>query len=85
MWSLKLNQVLVVDKMPAILSVIGKAALAFLLKLIMSLATERFIRWLFFYVGEQIVKSTNTPQDDVFLAKIKDAYEQYTDSKVSDN
>jgi hypothetical protein len=69
--------------MPAILAVLGKAATAFLLKLIMSLATERFIKWLFFYLGEQIAKSTKTDQDDIFLAKIKDAYEQYDSGKNS--
>lgn len=67
--------------MPALLAVLGKATTAFLLKLIMSLATERFIKWLFFYLGEQIVKSTKTDQDDIFLAKIKDAYEQYDSGK----
>lgn len=69
--------------MPAILAVLGKATTAFLLKLIMSLATERFIKWLFFYLGEQITKSTKTDQDDIFLAKIKDAYEQYDSGKSS--
>ena len=67
--------------MPAILSVLGRAAVAFLLKMIMALATEKFIKWLFFYVGEQIVKSTKTDQDDIFLAKIKECYEQYDGSK----
>lgn len=67
--------------MPAILSVLGKATVAFLLKLIMSLATEKFIKWLFFYVGEQVVKSTKTDQDDLFLAKIKEAYDGYDSSQ----
>lgn len=69
--------------MPAILSVLGKATMAFLLKLVMSLATEVFIKWMFFYVGEQIVKSTKTPQDDIFLKQIKDCYEQYDSGKKS--
>ena len=67
--------------MPAILSVLGKATVAFLIKLIMSLATEKFIAWLFFYIGEQIVKSTKTDHDDVFLAKIKEAYNGSSSSK----
>lgn len=67
--------------MPAILTVLGKATIAFLLKLIMSLATEKFIKWLFFYVGEQVVKSTKTDHDDLFLQKIKEAYEQYDGSE----
>ena len=48
-----------------------------------SAETERFIKWLFFYVGEQIVKSTKTDHDDLFLAKIKEAYEDYDHSSVS--
>lgn len=69
--------------MPAILSVLGKATVAFLLKLIMALATEKFIKWLFFYVGEQVVKSTKTDHDDLFLVKIKEAYDGYDSSQSS--
>ena len=69
--------------MGSLLTVFGKAATAFFLKMVMSLATERFIKWLFFYVGEQIVKSTKTNQDDLFLAKIKEVYDEYDRSSVS--
>lgn len=69
--------------MGSLLTVFGKAATAFFLKMVMSLATERFIKWLFFYVGEQIVKSTKTNQDDLFLAKIKEVYDEYYHSSVS--
>ena len=69
--------------MGSLLTVFGKAATAFFLKMVMSLATERFIKWLFFYVGEQIVKSTKTNQDDLFLAKIKEVYDEYDHSSVS--
>ena len=69
--------------MGSLLTVFGKAATAFFLKMVMSLATERFIKWLFFYVGEQIVKSTKTNQDDSFLAKIKEVYDEYDHSSVS--
>lgn len=69
--------------MPAILSALGKATVAFFIKLIMSLATEKFISWLFFYIGEQIVKSTKTDQDDLFLVKIKEAYNGSSSSKDS--
>lgn len=69
--------------MGTLLTVFGKAATAFFLKMVMSLATERFIKWLFFYVGEQIVKSTKTNQDDLFLAKIKEIYDEYDRSSVS--
>lgn len=69
--------------MGTLLTVFGKAATVFFLKMVMSLATERFIKWLFFYVGEQIVKSTKTNQDDSFLAKIKEVYDEYDHSSVS--
>lgn len=69
--------------MGSLLTVFGKAATAFFLKMVMSLATERFIKWLFFYVGEQIVKSTKTNQDDLFLTKIKEVYDEYDRSSVS--
>ena len=69
--------------MGTLLTVFGKAATAFFLKMVMSLATERFIKWLFFYVGEQIVKSTKTNHDDLFLAKIKEVYDEYDHSSVS--
>ena len=69
--------------MGTLLTVFGKAATAFFINMIMSLATERFIKWLFFYVGEQIVKSTKTDHDDLFLAKIKEAYEDYERSSVN--
>lgn len=69
--------------MGSLLTVFGKAATAFFLKMVMSLATERFIKWLFFYVGEQIVKSTKTNQDDLFLAKIKEVYDEYDRSSVA--
>ena len=69
--------------MSTLLTVFGKAATAFFLKMVMSLATERFIKWLFFYVGEQIVKSTKTNHDDLFLAKIKEVYDEYDHSSVS--
>ena len=69
--------------MVTLLTVFGKAATAFFLKMVMSLANERFIKWLFFYVGEQIVKSTKTNHDDLFLAKIKEVYDEYDHSSVS--
>lgn len=69
--------------MGTLISVFGKAATSFFIKMVMSLATERFIKWLFFYVGEQIVKSTKTNQDDLFLAKIKEVYDEYDRSSVS--
>lgn len=68
--------------MPALLSVLGKAFTSFFIKMAMSLATEKFIKWLFFYVGEQIVKSTKTDKDDQFLNKIKELYEDSDSSNL---
>ena len=69
--------------MGTLLTVFGKAATAFFLKMVMSLATEKFMQWLFFYVVEQIVKSTKTDKDDLFLAKIKELYNDYDGSSTS--
>lgn len=69
--------------MSTLLTVFGKAFSAFFVKLLISLATERFIKWFFFYIGEQIVKSTKTDQDDMFLKKIKEAYEQDDSGSIS--
>ena len=55
-------------------SAILKAAMAFGTKLFMSLASEKLIEWLFFYLAEQIVKSTKTPHDDKLLAEVEKAY-----------
>ena len=43
-------------------------------KLFTSFASVSLLEWLLFYVAEQIVKRTDTPHDDVFLDKIKEAY-----------
>ena len=54
--------------------VLFKAATSVVMKVIMSMAGEKFIEWLFFYVAEQIVKSTKTKHDDEFYAQITKAY-----------
>ncbi|CAH9016481.1 conserved hypothetical protein [Vibrio phage 381E49-1] len=41
----------------------------------MSMASEKLIEWVFFYLAEQIVKSSKTKHDDKFFAEIKRAYE----------
>ena len=51
-----------------------KAAMTFGTKLFMSLASEKLIEWLFFYVAGEIVKTTKTIHDDKFLEEVKEAY-----------
>ena len=43
-------------------------------KLITSFASEKFLEWLLFWVAQRIVDSTETPQDDEFLVKLREAY-----------
>ena len=40
------------------------------------LATQEFLHWVLFEVAEAIVKSTETKQDDKWLAKIKEMTEK---------
>lgn len=47
---------------------------AIFIKLIATMATKPLLEWLLFWVAEAIVKSTKTPHDDVFVAKLKEAY-----------
>lgn len=39
-----------------------------------SLISEKFLEWAFFNLADKLVKSTTTPHDDEWLAKIKEAY-----------
>ena len=44
-------------------------------KMFMAAASEAMIKWLLFFIAEQVVKSTKTPHDDMWLAKMKREYE----------
>lgn len=44
--------------------------------IIIKLASEAFLEWLFFWVAEMIVESTKTTKDDEFLKKVKEIHEQ---------
>lgn len=44
-------------------------------KMIIAMASEKFVAWLLFWVGDIVVKSTKTTHDDKFLEKLKEAYE----------
>lgn len=54
-------------------------AITILKKLLLSLATEKFLTWLFFWAAGLLVESTKTTKDDEFLAQVKKAYQGDTD------
>ena len=53
---------------------IVKGVMGFGTKMLMSLASENLIEWMFFYLDGEIAKSTKTTHDDKFLAEIYRAY-----------
>ena len=57
-----------------LLGLLTKSVTIFLTKLLTSLASEKMIEWAFFQIAESVVKSTATTQDDVWLQKIKELY-----------
>ncbi len=56
------------------ITVLLAAARAIALKLIAAMASQAFLEWAFFWVADLVVTSTKTNKDDVWLAKIKEAY-----------
>lgn len=58
------------------ISGLAKGALTVLIKFVTAAASEKLMKWLFFRIAEEIVKRTDTPHDDEFLAKIKEQYEK---------
>lgn len=58
------------------ISVLAKALLATVTKMFMAIATQEMIEWLLFRVAGEIVKSTKTPHDDEFYAKLKELYDR---------
>lgn len=55
-------------------SLLLKVVISFGTKLLVSLASEKMIEWAFFKIAEAVVKSTSTPHDDEWLAKMKEVY-----------
>lgn len=45
-------------------------------KILLSLLSEKFLEWLFFWAAKALVESTKTKKDDEFLTKVKETYEQ---------
>ena len=60
--------------MSMLLGLLTKGVTIFLTKLLTSLASEQMIEWAFFQIAEAVTKSTATSQDDVWLQKIKELY-----------
>lgn len=54
---------------------LATGALKVLAKLVVATTSEQVLKWFFFRLAEEIVKRTDTPHDDEFLAKIKEQYE----------
>ncbi len=52
------------------------AAIKIFKDLLVAIFSEEFLKWLLFWVVGMIVASTKTTKDDVFLAKVKEVYEQ---------
>ncbi len=59
------------------LALIGRAILKFLTKLLMSIASDAAIKFLFFYLAKQIVERTKTKKDDELYEFIKKNYDDY--------
>lgn len=68
----------------AVLAGLARAAGSFFIKMLTSFASEKFIKWVFFYTAEQVVKSTKTDHDNKFLEKAKQAYEEYDAGGLKD-
>lgn len=45
-------------------------------KLAVTMIGDAFIEWAFFHLADRIVKSTATPHDDEWLAKLKEEYKK---------
>lgn len=57
------------------MTLLALTAKKLLTNIAVSLISEKFLEWAFFNIAGKIVKSTETPHDDEWLAKIKEAYE----------
>lgn len=53
-----------------------KVGIAVIKKILISLLSEKFLEWMFFWAASALVESTKTTKDDEFLKKAKEVYEQ---------
>ena len=60
--------------MPFVIGLAVKGLTAFLTRLLVTLASEQMIAWVFFKVAESVVESTKTAKDDEWLEKVRDVY-----------
>ena len=61
--------------MPFVIGLVVRGATAFLTRLLVALASEQMIAWVFFRVAESVVKSTKTDKDDEWLEKVREVYQ----------
>lgn len=55
---------------------IGMVLLNVLKGILIKLATEKFLTWLFVWIAETIAESTKTKKDDEFVAKAKEIIQE---------
>jgi len=65
-----------INIIPVLLKSLLSGIGAFASKLILSLATEKFLERLFFLIADKYVESTKTDFDNKLLAEMKKAYEK---------
>lgn len=58
------------------MSLLASMLLSLLKGYVMKLASKEFAHWALFQIAEAIVKSTETKEDDLWLAKIKETVEK---------
>jgi len=58
------------------IQVLIKSLMSVGLKLLASLGSTKLLEWALWKVAHIIVERTDTPHDDAFLEKLKEAYEQ---------
>ena len=61
--------------MPFVTGLLVKGLTTFLTRLLVTLASEQMIAWVFFKVAESVVKSTKTAKDDEWLEKVREVYQ----------
>lgn len=51
--------------------------------IVIKLASEKFLTWLFFWAAEMLAESTKTDKDDKFVQKAREAYYGENDASES--
>lgn len=58
------------------MAIIGNLLIGLVKSYIVKLATKEFAHWALFQIAEAIVESTETKEDDAWLAKVKETVEK---------